>query len=279
MRPWQALTRCTVLATLGAALSPAISRAQPAPELLEAFEAKTFTGDSDGTLLYRIMPPAKDAAASPDGKFPLLLFLHGYGERGTDNTRQLYHLDPLGDAKWRERYPAYVVVPQCPTGKNAEGQEITWTARLAPGQPPKLQSEPTPPMALVMQLVDTLLEELPVDRTRVYVSGLSMGGYGTWDLAARRPEQFAAIAPICGGGDAASVTRFVDMPTWVFHGDADGTVPPARSREMVAALRAAGGRPILTEYAGVGHDSWRPALREQLLWDWMFAQHRDASGE
>jgi predicted peptidase len=101
-----------------------------------------------------------------------------------------------------------------------------------------------------------------------------MGGYGSWDLAARMPERFAAVIPICGGGDEATATKLKPLPIWCFHGDADKVVPVARSRTMVEAVRAAGGRVQYTEYAGVGHDSWTPAYRDAATLAWLFDQRR-----
>jgi predicted peptidase len=111
-----------------------------------------------------------------------------------------------------------------------------------------------------------------VDPARIYLTGLSMGGYGTWDLAARQPERFAAILPICGGGDEATAPRLAKLPIWCFHGDADTVVPVERSRTMIAAVRAAGGSPKYSELPGVGHDSWTPAYRDPAVLDWLFAK-------
>jgi predicted peptidase len=111
-----------------------------------------------------------------------------------------------------------------------------------------------------------------VDPARIYLTGLSMGGYGTWDLAARQPERFAAILPICGGGDEATTARLAKLPIWCFHGDADTVVPVERSRTMIAAVRAASGSPKYSELPGVGHDSWTPAYRDPAVLDWLFTQ-------
>lgn len=113
-----------------------------------------------------------------------------------------------------------------------------------------------------------------VDPDRVSLTGISMGGFGAWDLAARIPERFAALVPICGGGDEATAVKRAGLPIWCFHGADDTVVVPERSRRMIAAVRAAGGRPRFSELAGVGHDSWTPAYRDPAVLDWLFGQRR-----
>jgi predicted peptidase len=130
------------------------------------------------------------------------------------------------------------------------------------------------PLDAVVQLTAALQEEFPIDNKRIYGVGLSMGGFGTWNILKREPDLLAAAAPICGGGDKANVDAFKSTPLWVFHGGADPVVKPQLSRDMVDAIRAAGGSVIYTEYEGVGHDSWTETFNNRLLWDWMFAQRR-----
>jgi predicted peptidase len=113
-----------------------------------------------------------------------------------------------------------------------------------------------------------------VDTQRVYITGLSMGGFATWELLQREPEKFAAAMPICGGGDLAFAGTLAHVPLWIFHGGADDTVQPKRSRDMAAALVAAGGQPIYTEYPGAGHDVWGQTYSDAKVWDWLFAQKR-----
>jgi len=135
-------------------------------------------------------------------------------------------------------------------------------------------AEPTTDLRAVMAMLESVLNDEPIDQDRVYLTGISMGGFGTWDLAARKPERFAAILPICGGGDERVAGHLTALPTWCFHGDADTAVPVARSRSMIAAVRAAGGRPVYSELPGVGHDSWTPAYRDPFVLDWLFTQRR-----
>ncbi|MFM7076434.1 MAG: dienelactone hydrolase family protein [Planctomycetaceae bacterium] len=113
-----------------------------------------------------------------------------------------------------------------------------------------------------------------MDTDRIYLTGLSMGGYGAWDMAARMPDRFAALLPVCGGGDEATAAKLVGLPVWCFHGDADTAVPVGRSRAMIEALRAVGGDPRYSELAGVGHDAWTPAYRDRAVLEWLFEQRR-----
>jgi predicted peptidase len=126
----------------------------------------------------------------------------------------------------------------------------------------------------VPALVDDVLATEAADPQRVYLTGLSMGGYGAWDLAARMPKRFAALLPICGGGDEATAARLASLPIWCFHGADDTVVLPGRSRSMIAAVKAAGGSPRYAELKGVGHDSWTPAYRDPVVLDWLFAQRK-----
>src|SRR5207237_1227270 len=116
--------------------------------------------------------------------------------------------------------------------------------------------------------------EFRIDRKRIYLTGLSMGGYGTWVLLARKPELFAAGVPICGGGHVEGAKKLAKIPIWAFHGDKDGAVPPERSREMIEAIEKAGGKPKYTEYGGVGHDSWTRTYRDPKMHEWLFAQKK-----
>jgi predicted peptidase len=239
---------------------------QPAANPESDFEARVFTSAGGRSLPYRLLHPLQ---APADGqRVPLVLFLHGAGERGDDNARQLIHgAKAMAGPDFRRRYPCYVLMPQCPAGKR--WVEVAWDAERH-ARP----EEPSESMALVFEIIDALREEFSIDESRIYATGLSMGGYGVWDILARRPEMLAAAAPICGGGDPAFAGQFKATPVWAFHGDADAAVNVRRSREMIDALRAAGGRPLYTEYEGVGHDSWTATFNNRLMWDWMFAQRK-----
>jgi predicted peptidase len=140
-----------------------------------------------------------------------------------------------------------------------------------------MPESPSAELQAVMQMIEQTLKEDQIDPSRVYLTGLSMGGFGSFDLATRHPEWFAAVAPICGAADPAKVATIKDLPVWVVHGDADQTVHVERSRSAVKALRDAGGQPIYVEMPGVGHNSWNPAYQDNDgLVPWLFRQQRSA---
>lgn len=245
------------------------------PELLKAFEPAVFH-DQNVSLPYRLLSPE---GASETDRRPLLLFLHGYGERGDDNYRQLMHGGKLfASADFQARHGAFVLAPQCPAVKKlGTDKPMTWSIALRPTEATPstgLDAAPSVAMQAARRLVDTLISDLPIDPKRVYIAGLSMGGYGTWEMAAREPEFWAAAAPICGGGIPAWGERLHKLPLWAFHGDKDDAVPVVRSQEMIAAIKAVGGTPKYTEYPGVNHGSWTPTFQDPKVWDWMFAQKR-----
>jgi predicted peptidase len=205
-----------------------------AADVRERFEKREFTDASGDKLLYRLLKPE---GYDPNQKYPLVVFLHGAGERGSDNTTQLVHgMADFASDKIMEKYPAIVIAPQCPDGK--QWVEVPWT--VDEHQMPK---EPSRPLAQTLELMTALQKEFSIDRDRLYITGLSMGGFGVWDAIQRQPELFAATAPVCGGGDVALAKRIKDVPTWAFHGDQDGVVKVRRSRDMIAAMKAAGGSP------------------------------------
>lgn len=237
-----------------------------ADETDSPFARETFTASNGASLPYRLLSPLKTESGV---KYPLVLFLHGAGERGTDNERQLTHVaKELADPQLRQRYPAFVIAPQCPQGKR--WVEVDWT------QDEHQQPEdPSEPLRAVIELLEESKKSLPVDSSRIYYTGLSMGGFGVWDLAQRQPDQCAGAIAICGGGDRNRAGVLTEVPIWAFHGDADSVVKVRRSRDMVEAIRKAGGNPIYTEYPGVAHNSWTQTSKNPLVWDWLFAQSRD----
>lgn len=225
-----------------------------------------FKDDAGKTLPYQLMKPEK---IDPAKKYPLVVFLHGAGERGTDNAAQLVHGVPQFASKEnREKYPCFLIAPQCPV--SAKWAEVDWSANSH--TMPKEVSEPG---RLTLLLIETLLKEQPIDPKRIYITGLSMGGYGTWDLIVRKPNLFAAAAPVCGGADEATAEKIKHIPIWCFHGGKDGVVKPERSRNMIAALEKAGAKPKYTEYPSVGHDSWNPAYKDPEFYKWLFAQIKE----
>jgi len=227
----------------------------------ETQTAQTFKRTISRDVSYRYLlhlPP--NHAADPARQWPLIIFLHGSGERGEDPWLVAKHGPPRllrtpaadGPAAEAARVLAaefIVVSPQCPLG--------TWWDDEA-----------------VLALADEISARHRVDPARVHLTGLSMGGYGTWSIAVKNPSRFASVVPICGGGDEATAAKLRSLPIRCFHGAADAAVPVERSRSMVAAVKAAGGDPTYTEYEGVGHDSWTPAYRDPATLDWLFRQRR-----
>ena len=196
-----------------------------------------------GPLPYLLYAPETEA----DARLPLILFLHGAGERGSDLDRVTTQGLPQLLPNLPE--PAFVVAPQCPASS-------WWTLELD----------------ALERLLGEVQENYPVDAARVYLTGLSMGGYGTWHLALKNPTRFAALAPVCGGGIPPLAHKLNALPIRAFHGAEDDVVPPAASEKMVEAVTKAGGQANLTVYPGVGHNSWTRAYSEPDLYTWMFAQ-------
>ena len=217
---------------------------------------------------YRLLKPA---AIAPGTRYPLVIFLHGAGERGNDNLNQLTYFPTwIAESSARKAHPCFVLAPQC--RDDQKWVDVDWSALESTPQSPT----PTGDMLAVIAAIEETIKREPIDPTRISLTGLSMGGYGSWDLAARMPERFAAVLPICGGGDEATAAKIKDLPIWCFHGDADTAVRVERSRTMIEALRAAGGTPKYSELAGVGHDSWTPAYRDPAALTWLFAQKKPA---
>jgi len=178
-------------------------------------------------------------------RWPMILFLHGAGERGSDLNLVKKH-GPAKIVENKKDFPFIVVSPQCPQGQ-------WWTEKVE----------------VLINLLDDIVSRYNVDTGRIYLTGLSMGGYGTWTLAAAYPERFAAIVPVCGGGQLYMADRFKEIPVWAFHGAKDYLVPPAKSKEMVNAINTFGGNARLTVYPDAAHDSWTATYDNPELYDWL----------
>lgn len=184
-----------------------------------------------------------------DRKWPLIVFLHGAGERGDDGLKQTevgigpaIRLNP-------ERFPAVVVMPQCP-------ENVYWSSAEDD----------------ITESIERTLEEYNIDRRRIYLTGLSMGGYGTWTYGAKNVERFAALIPICGGGSADYAEALAKRPIWAFHGADDQVVLPERSTQMVEAVNAEGGDVNYTEFPETGHNSWDQTYQNEETIEWLFDQ-------
>jgi predicted peptidase len=236
---------------------------------VDQYQERTYTSAApDGTshaFKYRLLSPEK---IEPGKQYPLVLFLHGAGERGDDNKSQLkYFPEWMAAAEMRAKYPCFILAPQCPNG--SKWVELPWDSRVSQAMP----KEPSESMQHAIGMMDELIKTQPIDTHRIYLTGLSMGGYGTWDLAMRMPDRFAAIAPCCGGGDSSKAALLVNMPIFNYHGDADHAVPVERSRGMIEAIKKAGGHPKYAELPGVDHNCWTAAYKDPNgVVPWMFEQ-------
>lgn len=229
------------------------------------YQKRVFRNAEGETLPYRLLlPQGYDAQRV----YPLVLFFHGAGERGTDNEIQLVHgMVDFATDEAQQKHPCFVVAPQCP--EQQQWVDTPWTADQH-----TMPAEPTAALRLSLELLTSLAEEFSIDADRLYVTGLSMGGFGVWDAIQRHPDRFAAALPICGGGDTELAKWIAHIPVWAFHGDSDPVVKPHRSRAMIEALRAAGGSPKYTEYPDVEHNSWTATYADPQVHAWLFAQRR-----
>jgi predicted peptidase len=238
---------------------------------LSLYQKKWMVQGGD-TLPYRVLLP-KDYNVNKS--YPVIFFLHGAGERGSDNEKQLVHGSKLFlKEEIRENYPAIVIFPQCPVNDywgsllrmhDDKGKRtFNFLADSSPGKY----------MKMVMELVPYVLQNYPVKKNQVYVGGLSMGGMGTFELVSRMPKTFAAAFPICGGANPATAKKMRKTSWWIFHGAMDNVVPPHHSEVMVNALKAARSSVKYTLYPNANHNSWDPAFAEPELMSWLFSQKK-----
>jgi predicted peptidase len=239
---------------------------------LGLFEKQIYVAPTGDTLPYRILYPKNFDSSKT---YPLVLFLHGAGERGKDNESQLTHGAKLFlDEVNREKYPAIVIFPQC--RKESYWGSVTVDRTKNPlSLSFNYTNPPTPPLVSAIALVNELIKKGNVEKSRVYIMGLSMGGMGTFEAVYRNPKLFAAAVPICGGGDVNLYDKRVKkVPFWIFHGAIDGVVNVVESRKMVAKLKALKADVSYTEYPDVNHNSWDNAFAEKDLLPWMFTHKR-----
>lgn len=228
------------------------------------FSYEKYVGPNGDTLRYRQLFPDYDTVR----KYPLVIFLHGSGERGNDNEAQLkWGVMNFATAEAMKSHPAYVIAPQCP-------ENMDWADFTNRNGGLMLHPVPSKPTELLIGLIHQLMKKLPVDTNRIYITGLSMGGYGTYDIIERYPHLFAAAVPVCGGGDATRAASIAHIPIWIFHGAEDAAVDPTLSYDMAKALTKAGAHPGLTIYPETGHFSWIAAYSDPAMMEWMFRQHK-----
>ncbi len=261
--------KSTLLVYLFALIAP-LAMAQSENQLPIEFKSGAYvlkdnkTGLTD-TLPYQLVLPDN---FQPGNTYPLMVLLHGSGERGMDNQAQLKHFLPLvNNGAVRRKYPFIYVIPQCPKGKS--WSHLVFARDSASFQMPK---QPTRPLQMVNGLLQQLGQVYKIDSKHQYISGLSMGGFGTLEFVAFYPKIFKAALPVCGGVHPDLYNRVGKTPLWLFHGDADKAVKVGFSRRLVDALRDRGGKIVYTELPGVQHDSWVAAYSNPLWLDWMWAQ-------
>jgi predicted peptidase len=233
----------------------------------ELFEKREFIHRGD-TLRYRVLFPENYDRTR---NYPLVLFLHGAGERGNYNERQLIHGATLFENEENRRnYPAIVLFPQCPIDEFWAPVERIGNERIFPQR-----TKATKPMQLVERLVNHYQKNEAVDKRRMYIFGLSMGGMGTFDYICRHPRKFAAAIPICGGVNLNRLKKVRNMPIRIYHGSDDTAVSPEFSRDAFIELKAHGSQKVeYIEFPGVGHASWHNAFAEPDFLSWMFKQRR-----
>ncbi|MBC8033126.1 MAG: prolyl oligopeptidase family serine peptidase [Chitinophagaceae bacterium] len=228
------------------------------------------------TLPYRLLLPLNYDSSK---KYPLVFFLHGRGESGRDNEKQLTHIASffLKDSI-REQYPAIILFPQCPWDDYWSNVDVTMVAdgsasgkrsfHFLAGGPPSTS------MQLLSELVDDIFTRYPVKTRQVYIMGLSMGGMGTFELVRRKPGVFAAAVPICGGADPSTASQLKNTSWWVFHGAKDDVVLPEHSEKMVTALKKNNVQVRFTLFQDANHNSWDPAFNEPELMPWLFSKRK-----
>ncbi len=242
------------------------AQAQFAPD--EMLKPYVYTNSIGEAFAYRMSAPQFPV---PGRKYPMILFLHGSGECGTDNLKQIKSGLPALMATLLKRpaaEPVIVVAPQCQVGN-------WWVKRLAMKPDYAASPDPAPSLEVVLEICRSLVAARQADPDRLYITGLSLGGFGTWDAIQREPDFFAAAVPICGGGDIRRVRGIRRLPIWVFHGREDKNVPVDCSRRMVQALKGVGNRSVsYTEYEGAAHNVWDRTYADPKVVEWMLQQSR-----
>ena len=258
----------TAPATTAKKPDPDMSPVSSLIDVTTAFKKESFTASNGLTLPYRIFVPAD---YSEDYAYPVVLLLHGAGERGTDNEKTLVNVVPnLYIQKTSPFYHAIVIVPQCP--ENMQWVDTPW----ANGNYSVENVPISKPMTAAVELLDSIIASYSINTDRQYVTGLSMGGFGTWDLLMRFPDRFAAAIPYCGGADPSQAENLAKIPIYTFHDTTDTSVPVSGTQAVVEAIKAAGGTLITyKETKGKGHNVWNTGSQTPGLSKWLFEQRKD----
>ncbi|MEC7582849.1 MAG: prolyl oligopeptidase family serine peptidase [Planctomycetota bacterium] len=247
-----ALTGNLMLTAAAQGRQPNAERVRP-PTSSPLYQRHDFTTEEGAKLTYFLMKPRD---YDEEQAYPLVLALHGRGGSTTAATT-------LAGRAMRKAYPCFVLAPVSP-------RPARWATR-----PGRARDDDSPQkLPAVFLALAALQKQYSIDPDRIYVTGQSMGGTGSFGAVAARPDLFAAAAPVCGSWDAEGAKNMADVPFWIFHGDKDEVVPVQRSRVMNDALQKAGAQPKYTEYAGVGHNSWNRAYASDAFWRWLFDQKR-----
>ncbi|TKC04426.1 carboxylesterase family protein [Pedobacter frigoris] len=237
---------------------------------LSKYDKGSFIKGKD-SISYRILFPEN---FNPKQKYPILFFLHGRGESGKDNQKQLTHgAKQFLEDKFRKKHPAIIVFPQCGSDSYWANVNINTVNskrefNFAKG------GKPTKAMHALLGMVEDFLKKPFIDKKQVYVGGLSMGGMGTYEMLRRKPRTFAAAFAICGGDNVANVQKYKKVPLWIFHGEKDDVVPSVNSLIVANQLKVLGYEPKLTLYPEANHNSWDPAFAEPQLLPWLFSNQK-----
>jgi len=225
------------------------------------YQQRSFKGSADAELAYGWLTPLKTATGE---KYPLVVCLHGSGGSVKAST-------VLARQSMREQFPAFVMVPEA-------DRSFTWAKTDVINRRGRT-TDLSEKMPVLIEAIQALLKSEAIDPTRVYITGQSMGGIGSWGAITRHPELFAAAVPVCGAWHVEEAPKMAGVPVWAFHGEKDPTVPVQFSRDLTAGITKAGGTAKYTEYPGVGHDSWNKAYEEMEMWKWLFAQHKSSGSK
>jgi predicted peptidase len=234
------------------------------------FKALTFKSQQTNLKMpYRLFTPK---GYDPSRPYALILYLHGAGDRGDDNEQQFSKLTMwMARTKNQRETPAFILAPQCPS--RMQWVNTPW----AKGSYSIEQTPLSEPMKAALEILAAVQAEYNIDPDRILVTGVSMGGFGAWDLVTRFPQKFAAVMPVCGAGDPSKASTIAHVPAWIFHGEKDHTVPTKGARELVKALKDAGASPIYVEYKGQEHGIWDDAYKDEKALAWFFSQKRGAT--
>lgn len=261
------MNRLTIASSIFLIFCVLVSKAQD----LKKYDKGNFIKGKD-SIYYRILFPENFDAGK---QYPIVFFLHGSGERGNDNQKQLNNGGKLFlKPDIRKQFPAIIVFPQCSEDSFWSNVEFPLDAQGKRGFNFQKKGKPTKAMQALLGMIDNFLEKPFVDQNKVYVGGLSMGGMGTYELLRRKPKLFAGAFAICGGDNVANVQKYQHVPLWIFHGEKDDVVPAVFSTIISNQLKVLGKEPKLTLYPNASHNSWDAAFADPKLLPWLFSNEK-----